>query len=109
MQNMIDNTLLTASPDFLVVRTAWLYGPGKNFVGAILRQAQLRRKGEVAGPLTVVDDQSLSYEVETPIIVSAPPAPAVPAISGWARVALPILLAAAGLIFGVLRSEHRSA
>ena len=65
--------------------------------------------GTFSASLTVVDDQSLSYEVEIPIIASAPPAPAVPAISGGARVALPILLATAGLIFGVLRSEHRSA
>jgi lysophospholipase L1-like esterase len=65
--------------------------------------------GTFSARLTVVDDQSLSYEVEIPITVNAPPAPAVPAVTGWARVALPALLAAAGLIFGVLRSEHRSA
>lgn len=46
-----------ASPDALVVRTSWVFGPGKNFVGAILRQAALRRSGEVEGPLRVVDDQ----------------------------------------------------
>jgi dTDP-4-dehydrorhamnose reductase len=52
-----EQRVLAASPDFLVVRTSWLYGPGANFVGAILRQAWLRRKGEVSGPLKVVDDQ----------------------------------------------------
>ena len=44
--------------DALVARTSWVYGPGKNFVAAILRQAALRRSGEVAGPLRVVDDQA---------------------------------------------------
>ncbi len=40
-----------------VVRTSWVFGPGRNFVGAILRQAMLRELGKVAGPLRVVDDQ----------------------------------------------------
>lgn len=44
-------------PDALVVRTSWVFGPGKNFVAAILRQAGLRRSGEASGPLRVVDDQ----------------------------------------------------
>lgn len=46
-----------ALPTALVVRTSWVFGPGKNFVGAILRQARLRRSGEVQGPLRVVADQ----------------------------------------------------
>jgi dTDP-4-dehydrorhamnose reductase len=46
-----------ADPEALIVRTSWVFGPGRNFVGAIVEQAQKRRRGEVAGPLTVVDDQ----------------------------------------------------
>ena len=46
-----------ASAEAMIVRTSWVFGPGKNFVGAILRQGRLRRTGEVQGPLRVVDDQ----------------------------------------------------
>lgn len=46
-----------ASVDAFVVRTSWVFGPGKNFVGAILRQGRLRRSGEVEGPMSVVADQ----------------------------------------------------
>jgi dTDP-4-dehydrorhamnose reductase len=52
-----EQRVFAACPDALVVRTSWLFGPGRNFVGAILRQAKLRRAGEVAGSLSVVDDQ----------------------------------------------------
>lgn len=45
------------SREALIVRTSWLFGPGKNFVGAILRQVRLRREGRVEGPLRVVCDQ----------------------------------------------------
>lgn len=45
------------SADFLVVRTSWLFGGGRNFLAAILAQAGARSRGEVAGPLRVVDDQ----------------------------------------------------
>jgi dTDP-4-dehydrorhamnose reductase len=41
----------------LVVRTSWLFGPGRNFIEAILEQAAKRRSGEVEGPLRVVEDQ----------------------------------------------------
>lgn len=40
-----------------VVRTSWVFGPGKNFVGAIVRQGVLREAGKAEGPLRVVDDQ----------------------------------------------------
>jgi dTDP-4-dehydrorhamnose reductase len=44
-------------PDALVVRTSWVFGPGRNFVLATLDQAAKRRTGEKAGPLQVVNDQ----------------------------------------------------
>jgi len=44
-------------PSAWVVRTSWVFGPGKNFVGAIVRQAVLREMGKAKGPLRVVDDQ----------------------------------------------------
>lgn len=52
-----EHRVLTRLPDALVVRTSWVFGPGRNFVVAILDQAMRRRRGEVAGPLRVVDDQ----------------------------------------------------
>ncbi len=45
-------------PEALMVRTSWVFGPGKNFVGSILRQARQRAAGEEGGPLRVVSDQS---------------------------------------------------
>jgi dTDP-4-dehydrorhamnose reductase len=44
-------------PSAWVVRTSWVFGPGKNFVGAIVRQGVLRETGKVSEPLRVVDDQ----------------------------------------------------
>jgi len=49
--------VLGNAPDALIVRTAWVFGPGRNFVLAILDQAEKRRTGEAEGPLTVVNDQ----------------------------------------------------
>ncbi len=50
--------VLGTDPNALVVRTSWVFGPGRNFVVAILDQAAKRRSGELEGPLRVVDDQS---------------------------------------------------
>ena len=52
-----EERVMTGSPDSLVVRTSWVFGPGQNFVEAILRQAELRKRGEASGPLRVVSDQ----------------------------------------------------
>jgi dTDP-4-dehydrorhamnose reductase len=41
----------------LVVRTSWVFGPGRNFVAAIVDQALRRRSGELSGPMKVVNDQ----------------------------------------------------
>ncbi len=49
--------VLEVNPASLIVRTSWVFGPGRNFVGAILQQAAKRRRREVDGPLRVVDDQ----------------------------------------------------
>jgi dTDP-4-dehydrorhamnose reductase len=49
--------VLGTDPNALVVRTSWVFGPGRNFVVAILDQAARRRTGELEGPLKVVDDQ----------------------------------------------------
>ncbi|MEB2343374.1 MAG: dTDP-4-dehydrorhamnose reductase [Deltaproteobacteria bacterium] len=45
-----------AHPDALVVRTAWLFGPGRNFVRTILEAAERAWRG-AGPPLRVVDDQ----------------------------------------------------
>jgi len=52
-----EHAVLAASPSFVVVRTSWLFGRGRNFVAAVLDQAAQRRSGEASGPLRVVDDQ----------------------------------------------------
>lgn len=45
-----------AHPEALVVRTAWVFGPGRNFVRTILEAAARAQRGE-GPPLRVVDDQ----------------------------------------------------
>ena len=52
-----EQAVLAGSPDFLVVRTSWVFGRGRNFIAAILDQAEARREGRLSGPLRVVDDQ----------------------------------------------------
>ncbi len=46
------------SGEFLIVRTSWVFGRGRNFVAAIVGQAESRQRGEAQGALRVVDDQS---------------------------------------------------
>lgn len=45
-----------ALPDALIVRTAWVFGPGRNFVRTMLEAAARRLRGD-APELRVVDDQ----------------------------------------------------
>ena len=52
-----ERAVLAASPSFLVVRTSWVFGRGRNFPAAMLDQAAQRRSGAASGPLRVVDDQ----------------------------------------------------
>jgi dTDP-4-dehydrorhamnose reductase len=52
-----ERRVAAALPGALIVRSSWVFGPGKNFVGAILRQARRRADGELSGPLRVVADQ----------------------------------------------------
>jgi dTDP-4-dehydrorhamnose reductase len=52
-----ERRVLGAAPVHLVVRTSWVFGRGRNFLAAILAQAAARRRGELPGPLRVVDDQ----------------------------------------------------
>jgi dTDP-4-dehydrorhamnose reductase len=52
-----ERRVLAASEESLVVRTSWVFGEGRNFIGAILGQADARRAGRASGPLAVVDDQ----------------------------------------------------
>ena len=49
--------VLGANPSALIARTSWVFGPGRNFVEAILGQAESRRNGDAEGALRVVDDQ----------------------------------------------------
>jgi dTDP-4-dehydrorhamnose reductase len=53
-----EQAVLAASEEFLVVRTSWVFGKGRNFIAAVLDQAARRRAGSATGPLRVVDDQA---------------------------------------------------
>jgi dTDP-4-dehydrorhamnose reductase len=45
------------SEAFLVVRTSWVFGPGRNFVRTMIEQAAAHRLKRNGSPLRVVDDQ----------------------------------------------------
>lgn len=51
-----ERRVLAAQPGAIVVRTAWVFGPGRNFVRTILEAAVHTLRGEAAA-LRVVDDQ----------------------------------------------------
>jgi dTDP-4-dehydrorhamnose reductase len=53
-----DLAVLAASTEFLIVRTSWVFGNGRNFIAAVLAQAASRRAGTASGPLRVVGDQT---------------------------------------------------
>jgi dTDP-4-dehydrorhamnose reductase len=46
-----------ALPGALIVRTSWLFGPGRNFIATMLGFAEKRREARDPTPLRVVDDQ----------------------------------------------------
>lgn len=52
-----EQAVLEASPDFTVVRTSWVFGPGQNFVETMLRLAREQRSGRAQDKMRVVDDQ----------------------------------------------------
>lgn len=52
-----ERRVFSVSEEFLVVRTSWLFGEGKNFIRSILGHAARRREGIDAGPIQVVEDQ----------------------------------------------------
>ena len=50
-----ERAAFAACPETLLVRTSWVFGRGRNFIAAILEQAEKAERGE--GALRVVDDQ----------------------------------------------------
>lgn len=52
-----EQRVLATSPDFAVVRTSWVFGPGHNFVATMLRLARDQRSGKAPRKMRVVDDQ----------------------------------------------------
>ena len=52
-----EQRVTAASDDFLIVRTSWVFGRGRNFIAAILAQAEQRRTSGSSEPLRVVADQ----------------------------------------------------
>lgn len=52
-----ERAVLAASPEFLVVRTSWVFGRGRNFIASVCMRARSLREDPGAAPLRVVDDQ----------------------------------------------------
>jgi dTDP-4-dehydrorhamnose reductase len=52
-----ERAVLAASPAFVVVRTSWVFGRGRNFIASVCARAAQVRSDPAKGPLRVVDDQ----------------------------------------------------
>jgi len=52
-----ERAVLAASPGFVVVRAAWLFGRGRNFIASVCARARQVRDDPALGPLRVVEDQ----------------------------------------------------
>jgi len=52
-----EQAVLSLSSAFLVVRTSWVFGPGRNFLRTMIEQAAARRARRDPAALRVVDDQ----------------------------------------------------
>jgi dTDP-4-dehydrorhamnose reductase len=52
-----ERAVLAAALGFLVVRTSWVFGRGRNFIASVCRRAAELRRDPGLGPLRVVDDQ----------------------------------------------------
>jgi len=52
-----ERAVLAASPRFVVVRTSWVFGRGRNFIASVCARAGRVRADPSQGPLRVVDDQ----------------------------------------------------
>ena len=65
-----EKRVLVANPDALIVRTSWVFGPGRNFVGAILRQAALSSSAVPARRNSGLLDRPKSTPAVLPLAVS---------------------------------------
>lgn len=52
-----EERVLASPAESLIVRTSWVFGEGRNFIGAMIEQGRARRAGTASGPMAVVDDQ----------------------------------------------------
>jgi len=52
-----ERAVLAASASFVVVRTSWVFGRGRNFIASVYARARQVRSDPSKGPLRVVDDQ----------------------------------------------------
>jgi dTDP-4-dehydrorhamnose reductase len=52
-----ERAVLQASPAFLVARTSWVFGRGRNFIRSVCARAAAVRDDPAKGPLRVVEDQ----------------------------------------------------